>query len=93
MTLIEMAKQAGFETGPYGIGVPPNRISINDTTDAPWMLEAMEKLETLIRADQKEIDAKICEESLDGTNADDWRSGEENEFEWCARRIRTQKEK
>jgi hypothetical protein len=91
MTLIEMAKQAGFGTGPYGIGVPPNRISINDTTDAPWMLEAMEKLETLIRADQKEIDAKICEESLDGTNADQWVVGDE--FQFAAMRIRTQKEK
>lgn len=39
--VIQMAREAGFDTGSAGIGVPPNRISINDTTDAPWMLDAM----------------------------------------------------
>lgn len=53
-TVIEMAKECGFVTGPCGIGVPPSRISINDTTDAPWMLEALERFAELVRADERE---------------------------------------
>jgi len=76
MTLIEMAREAKM---PYDF-----------VTGEPINLEKLKVLEALIRADQKEKDAKICEESLDGTNADQWVAG--NEFQFAAMRIRTQKE-
>lgn len=59
-TVIEMAREAGFITGPYGIGVPPSRISINYTTEAPWMLEAMESFADLIRVEAIAAEREAC---------------------------------
>ena len=47
-TIIKFAREAGFDTGVAGIGVPPTRISTNDTTDAPWMLECMTHFANLV---------------------------------------------
>ena len=66
--IIRMAREAGFETGVAGIGVPPNRISINDATDAPWMLEAMTKFAALVAAAEREACARVAEEPVEFTS-------------------------
>jgi hypothetical protein len=69
-----MAREAGFQTGIAGIGVPLNRISVNDGTDAPWMLEAMGKFAALVAAAEREECAKVCD--LIAINACDDRAHE-----------------
>jgi hypothetical protein len=58
--VIQMAREAGFDTGSAGIGVPPNRISINDTTDAPWMLDAMTDFAAAAYAKGQEDMREVC---------------------------------
>jgi hypothetical protein len=51
---IEMAKEAGFPFNKYGLLQGDD----NGEIDADKMFAAFE---TLVRADQREIDAKVCE--------------------------------
>lgn len=39
-TLEKLAREAGFEVGPYGIGVPQAHLS-DGLVDAPWLYEAI----------------------------------------------------
>lgn len=69
---IEMAHKSKLDI--YGLGCPHDQF-----------IEKVKAFEALVRADQREIDAKVCEDNATDLSEGDWDSACNN----CADHIRT----